>query len=193
MTVDLPARAGQAMIVAAAPLANRVVGSAEGVIRPEMSGQGHGSRWCGGADDLAAPGKRSMQFHSDFEPNAATPINRDVPPAPCLLRPHGVPDQPAARRDHPRELGSRRLAPDDGERDALALFEVHGVCGHYLSSCFGAASPRTRRRASRYGAASREPRAREPRTADSNSAASAFSRNRQPLAPRIGLLPAAVG
>ena len=116
MTVDLPAGAGQAMVVVAAPLTHRIVRGAEGAIGSEMSGQCDGSRGCGGAHDLAALGKRSMQLHSYFEPNAAIPINRDVAPAPCLLRPYRRP-RPTRSTPGPRAR-ARRPSPGAGSRRA---------------------------------------------------------------------------
>jgi hypothetical protein len=74
--------------------------------------------------------KRAMELHSNFESNAAIPIDGDVATGLCLLRAHGLPDHAAALRYHSRELGRIGLASNDGERDAFESLKLNGVRSH---------------------------------------------------------------
>ena len=43
-----------------------------------MSRERHDSAWRGRANDFAPLDERSVQFHSDLEPDGGVPVNRDV-------------------------------------------------------------------------------------------------------------------
>jgi hypothetical protein len=78
--------------------------NSEAAIGAKMRGPGDPAGRRGRAHDLALLDKRSKELHTDFEPNAAVPINGDVATSTCLLRAYGGPDQAAALRHHAREL-----------------------------------------------------------------------------------------
>jgi hypothetical protein len=112
VTVDLPIWPRKAVIVGLAPLANSTVRSAKAAIRPQVRCRCRRASGCCRAYDLALLGKRSMQLHPYFEPNAVIPIDSDVAASLRLLRAHYVPDQATALGYHARELGRARLASD---------------------------------------------------------------------------------
>jgi hypothetical protein len=68
-----------------------------------------------------------VKLDTHFQPDARIPIKRDVPASSCVLRPHRVPDEPAAFRDHSRKLGSVNLPPHDGEWNGNIFAKMNGV------------------------------------------------------------------
>ena len=124
VAVYLPIWTREFAIVGSTPLANCIVGSAQAAIRPEMRRPCHGASGCGGTDDLPLLGKRSIKFNSDFQANAAVPIDGDVATGARLLRTHCIPDQPTALRHDARKLGRAGLASDHSEGHTIELVEL---------------------------------------------------------------------
>ncbi len=100
---------------------------AKTAVRTEVGRPGDRTGWRRGTHDLARFDKWPEKLDTHFQPDARIPIKRDVPATSCVLRPHRIPDEPAAFRDHSRKLGSVNLPPHDGKWNADILAKMNGV------------------------------------------------------------------
>ena len=96
-------------------------------IGPEVCRRCHEAGGCCRTNHFALPAERGLKFDADFDPDAAIPIDRDMPAGLDLLGAHHLPDQATALRHQAREIGGLRLTPDDGERNAFELPDLDGM------------------------------------------------------------------
>ena len=83
--------------------------------------------------DVVPLAERSENCRAHLEPDRAVQIDGHMAAASCLLRLHGAPDEAAAFRHDARELRSRDVASDHGERHGFELMQLHGIGGHRRS------------------------------------------------------------
>lgn len=106
---------------------HRVVRSPEVAVRSKVRGEGYRAGRRGRPYDLAPIGKGPKKLDTDFEPNAAVPIDRHVTATLGLLRTDRSPDHTAGLGHQSREFGRGRLTPDDRQRDTAVLLDPNGV------------------------------------------------------------------
>src|SRR6266550_1038306 len=115
MTVDLPLRTSQPVIVFCAPFLNRSVRSAKTTIGPKMRGGCRRTAWGGGTDDLTSLRKGPLQFDAGLEADAPVPVDRHVASGLHVLGAHGLPGETAAFGHSTCKLERFDEAPHDSD------------------------------------------------------------------------------
>src|SRR6266576_6137027 len=95
MTVDLPLRTSQPVIVFCAPFLNRSVRSAKTTIGPKVRGGCRRTDWGGGTDDLPFLRKGPLYLDASFQTDAPVPVDRHVAPGLHVLGAYRLPGKTA--------------------------------------------------------------------------------------------------